>query len=214
VKVHCIPGVAADARFFSKLRIGVLFQVLELPDLPEGATIRDQAEELLKAIDPTEKNVLIGVSMGGMIAQEIANMIAVDRVIIISSWKGPEEMPVALKALRGTHPERVLNPKFIDRILPLLYWQMGAEHEDDRELVRSFALDTPVEKIRMQLNASLNWNGPEKPVDRLVHIHGDNDHLMPIAHIKKPIVVAGGGHIMVYNKADQVSAIIKQHLSE
>ena len=116
MKVHCIPGVAADARFLSRLRIGVPFHVLELPDLPEGATIRDQAEELLQAIDPTEKNVLIGVSMGGMIAQEIANMIAVDRVIIISSWKGPEEMPVALKALRGTHPERVLNPKFIDRI--------------------------------------------------------------------------------------------------
>ena len=125
--------------------------------------------------------------MGGMIAQEIAGLIAIDRVFVISSWKGPQEMPAPLKALRGTHPERVLTRKFIDRILPLLYWEMGTKSDEDRTLVRSFALDTPVEKIKMQLNASLNWNGPKYPVEALVHIHGDNDHLMPIAHIKDPI---------------------------
>ena len=158
--------------------------------------------------------MLIGMSMGGMIVQEMAAITGAELVIIISSWKDADEMPIWIKQLRGTHPERIVSKKFIDRVLPLLYWQMGAESDEDRELIEQFARGTPIEKIKMQMNACLNWNGRELAPARLVHIHGDNDHLMPIGSIKRAIAVKGGGHFMVFNKAPEISELITKEFSK
>jgi pimeloyl-ACP methyl ester carboxylesterase len=211
--IYSIPGVAADPRIFRNLRLPVHeLRHLELPLMEEDDTIRDQAMALRSSISEDVPHMILGMSMGGMIAQELASITSPHRVVIISSWKGPEEMPAPLKTMRGTHPERVLSEKLIDRILPFLFWQMGAESEDDRELIRSFVHTTPVEQIKRQIDASLNWDGPASPVKDLLHIHGDNDHLMPIGEIKDPIPVKEGGHIMVYNKAAEVSRAILDHL--
>jgi pimeloyl-ACP methyl ester carboxylesterase len=215
LKLHLIPGVAADRRIFEKLELpGHEMKVLELPEMTAGSSIRDYVEKLAAGVVKEKPHVLIGMSMGGMIAQELAALTSPALVIIISSWKEPGEMPVSLKALRGTHPERVLTSKLIKRILPLLYWQMGAENDEDRALIDSFVQTMPLDQIKAQLDASLNWNGPSSPFKKLVHIHGDNDHLMPIADIKGAIPVKDGGHMMVFNKAAEISELIKAHLKK
>ncbi len=213
--LYLIPGVAADRRIFEKLDLpGHEPTVLELPQMVEGSTIRDYAKNLAAGIAKEEPHVVIGMSMGGMIAQELAAITGPVLVIIISSWKGPKEMPVSLKAMRGTHPERVVSKKVIDRILPLLYWQMGAENDEDRALVASFVHTMPVDQIKAQLHASLNWNGPPAPIKDLVHIHGDSDHLMPIGDIHGAEPVKEGGHIMAFNKASEVSDLINAQLKK
>jgi pimeloyl-ACP methyl ester carboxylesterase len=210
--IHTVPGVAADPRIFSKLHLsGHQLVHHELPPMQQAAAIADYAKALAKHIG-SDEHVLLGMSMGGMIVQELAALTKPRSVIIISSWKGPHEMPGALKALRGTHPQKVVTPKFLERVKPLLYWQLGAMNDEDRSLIDSFLILMPIEQIKHQLDASLNWNGPFSPVSPLIHIHGDNDHLMPIAHIKEPIVIRDGGHLMIFNKAEEISAIIQQHL--
>ena len=211
--IHTIPGVAADPRIFSKLQIdGHDLVHHSLPEVREGATIGDHAQVIAEKNDRTEPHVLIGMSMGGMIAQELASITHPVLVIIISSWKGPQEMPVPIKALRGTHPERMVTPKFIRRIKPFLYWQLGAGNDEDRSLIDTFIAHTSVDRIKHQLHASLNWDGLQVPPQKILHIHGDSDHLMPIEMIKDPIVVKGGGHIMVFNKAAEISAILSREL--
>jgi pimeloyl-ACP methyl ester carboxylesterase len=212
--IHLIPGVAADRRLFMDLELpGHELRPLELPAMPEGSTMPEYASELAGAVERSVPHVLLGVSMGGMIAQELASRTEPAAVIIISSWKDPDEMPGPLKLLRGTHPERVVTMKFIERVLPMLYWQMGAETDRDRELVHSFVHTMPVEQIKRQLHASLNWEGAGLLKD-LIHIHGDNDHLMPLADINGAIAVKGGGHLMVFNKAAEVSRLVMAHLTE
>ena len=213
MQLYLAPGLASDRRIFSKLDLsGHEVKVLELPDLEFGASIPDHSREMSGAVEKG-RNVLIGMSMGGMIMQEMAAITRPDLVIIISSWKSADEMPIWIKQLRGTHPERIVSKEFIDRVLPFLYWQMGAESDEDRELIDEFARGTPIEKIKMQMNACLNWNGPEKVPLKLIHIHGDNDHLMPIGSIKDAIPVKDGGHFMVFNKADRISEMIRNELS-
>jgi len=41
-----------------------------------------------------------------------------------------------------------------------------------------------------------------------VHIHGDQDRIFPIKNIKPDYVIKGGTHMMVWNRADEISAII------
>ncbi|MBL7964197.1 MAG: alpha/beta hydrolase [Flavobacteriales bacterium] len=204
-KLYGLPGLGADHRLFSRLDLsGFTPTFLDWPVMPKGSALRDYALALSTSIDATVPHALVGVSMGGMVAQELAGITHPEKVIIISSWKGPQEMPPTLKLMRGTHPERLLSKAFMKRTLPFVRWQMGLEGPASMALFDELLHVHTLEQLKVQINACLTWDGPPEPVPHLTHIHGDNDLLMPLAHIDRPVVVKGGGHFMVFDRATEV----------
>ena len=207
--LYLLPGLAADRRLFARMHFpGHTVHYLDHPVMPPRSTLSDYAHAHMHAVDRSRKHALIGVSMGGMIAQELALLTAPHKTVLVSSWKGPQEMPPAIKLLRGTHPERVLTKAFMQRTLPFVKWQMGIEGPEDAALFADLLERYTTEQMKIQLNACLTWNGPSRAPGPLLHIHGDADRLMPLVHIKDPVVIKGGGHFMVYNKAEEVRAAI------
>lgn len=203
--VYLIPGLGADHRLFGKLELpGHTVHHLDWPVMPVGSSLADFARALAPQVDAATPHALVGVSMGGMVAQELAALTGPERVVIISSWKGPEEMPAAIKMLRGTHPERVLTAAFMRRTIPFVRWQMGVERPEDVALFDALLGVHSIDQLKVQIAACLDWKGPAAPVAGLVHIHGDNDRLMPISSVKGAKVVPDGGHFMVFSKAREV----------
>jgi pimeloyl-ACP methyl ester carboxylesterase len=199
---------------FGKLDLpGHTIHYLDWPEMPEGSLLRDYASVLAAKVDTKRPHTLIGVSMGGMVAQELAILSRPERVVIVSSWKGPQEMPPPLKLLRGTHPERILSKVFIQRSLPFMRWQMGVESAESSTLFDGLLMVHTLAQLKVQINACLSWDGPLARAKGLVHIHGDHDRLMPIGYIEQPIVVKGGGHFMVFDRAAEVSERIRTALT-
>jgi pimeloyl-ACP methyl ester carboxylesterase len=212
--VYLIPGLGADRRLFGGLHLpGHHIHYLEWPVMPAGSTLRDYAQALAQQVDAAEPHALVGVSMGGMVAEELAQLTKPKRTVLISSWKGPHEMPPPLRILRGTHPERLLTPTFVRTSLPLMRWQMGAETEADKALFDAFLAATPLEQLRVQIAAVMDWEGPPAPVEGLVHIHGSADRLMPIWFVKDALRVEGGGHFMVSDRAEEVARLVQEALA-
>jgi pimeloyl-ACP methyl ester carboxylesterase len=213
VDLYLIPGLGADKRLFAKLDLGEHdLHFLEWPEMPAGSALVDYARNLAARVDTTKPHVLIGVSMGGMVAQELASLTHPQKVIIVSSWKGPEEMPRSLRLLRGTHPERILTPAVLKQTLPLARWQMGVEQPEEVALFNELITVHSVEQLKAQINACITWNGPSEPVQHLVHIHGDHDRLMPIGHVHDARCIHGGSHFMVFSKAKEVGEEVKAAL--
>ncbi|MFN6177307.1 MAG: alpha/beta fold hydrolase [Flavobacteriales bacterium] len=212
--LYLLPGLGADHRLFGKLDLpGHTIHYLDWPEMPEGSLLRDYASVLAAKVDTKRPHTLIGVSMGGMVAQELAILSRPERVVIVSSWKGPQEMPPPLKLLRGTHPERILSKVFIQRSLPFMRWQMGVESAESSTLFDGLLMVHTLAQLKVQINACLSWDGPLARAKGLVHIHGDHDRLMPIGYIEQPIVVKGGGHFMVFDRAAEVSERIRTALT-
>lgn len=211
--IYLIPGLGADHRLFGRLELpGHEVYCIDWPEMPAGSTLQDFAEAIAGRIDPGVPHVLVGVSMGGMVAQELAAITHPVLVIIISSWKGPQEMPWSLRLLRGTHPESILSQSILKQALPLVRWEMGVEEPEEVALFDRLMALHPVEQLKRQINACLTWNGPAVPVRSITHIHGDRDRLMPISHVKDAVLIKGGSHFMVYNKAQEVGEAVKATL--
>ena len=97
-----MPGMSANPLIFERIKFSeekykIHFLKWIKPVLNES--IEEYSERLLKFID--HKNpILIGVSFGGLIVQEISKLIDVDKVIIISSIKSNTELPLYMKSAK------------------------------------------------------------------------------------------------------------------
>lgn len=211
MKVYLLPGIGCDPRLYDRIDLGGLdVAKLSWPPFPPGCTLATIAHAMRAQVDTDEPHILAGVSMGGMVAQELAALTKPEKVVLISSWTGPGEWSLLARAGSGfqlyrsithftmwaTWPiKRVLGQR--DRVTDRLLWEMACA-----ETAR---------KIRIGTGAILRWKGsPWKgPV---VRIHGDNDSVVPM---RFPVdhVVRGGAHIMVLTRAEEVSRALRASLT-
>lgn len=207
MKVYLLPGIGCDPRLYDRIDLtGLEVVKLSWPDFPPGCTLPSIARELSAAVNSSEPHILAGVSMGGMVAQELAAITKPEKVVLISSWTGPREWSLLARAgsafqlyrsithftMWATWPvKRILGQR--DRATDRLLWEMACA-----ETAR---------KIRIGTGAILRWKGsPWKgPV---VRIHGDNDSVVPM---RFPVdhVIRGGAHIMVLTRAEEVSRALR-----
>ena len=93
-----MPGMAANSKIFDFISLPQNFNIhyleWEIPDINES--LKDYSSRFLNKIKG--KNiVLIGVSFGGIIIQEISKLINPIKIIIISSIKTKNELPLMMQ---------------------------------------------------------------------------------------------------------------------
>ncbi len=102
ITVYLIPGQGSDYRIFNNLDIDSTFKVKHihytLPD--KGMSLPQFAHALATQIDTSEEFILIGVSLGGMLATEMSTFLHPKKVILISSAKSRNELPFRYKFQR------------------------------------------------------------------------------------------------------------------
>lgn len=205
--LYLLPGVGCDARLFSRLDLGGLeVKVLEWPAFPKGCTLAQLAAQMQPQVDASRPHVLAGVSMGGMVAQELALLTQPRKVILISTWTGPQEWPLYVRLAKTMNL-----PKLITDASMRLTWPvkaiLGRRDKTTDRLLFDMAVKQGGAKIRHGVQAVLRWNGANWK-GAVVRVHGDGDHVIPM---RFPVehVVPGGPHIMVLVRAAEVSAILR-----
>lgn len=199
--VYCMPGMAAKPTIFEYIKLPeqefeIHWLEWKIPEKEE--TLDVYVSRILKEIKH-ENPVLIGVSFGGVIVQEMAKRIAVQRVLIISSVKSHHELPRRMQFAKKSGFYKILPTSLAKHVgkvdkLPLSDFikKRVAMYKEYMWFSNSYYLDWAIEKL-------LQWV-QEKPDPDLVHIHGDEDLVFPIKNIKSCIVVKGGTHVMIINR--------------
>ncbi|MBK9597714.1 MAG: alpha/beta hydrolase [Flavobacteriales bacterium] len=201
--VYFLPGVGCDKRLFSRIKLpGHEMVMLEWPPFPKRCRLEELAAEMRSGVDGTKPHMLAGVSLGGMVAQELALLTKPEKVILISTWTGPHEWPRqvhVMKSLGGTC--------LIGRFTMWATWPfkrfLGLRDRISDQLLWDMAKKETAAKIRRGVEAVLRWKGTrwKGPVAR---IHGTNDQAIPM---RFPVdhAVEGGGHVMVLTRAEEIS---------
>jgi pimeloyl-ACP methyl ester carboxylesterase len=195
-----MPGMAASPSIFENIHLPVdrfeMFYLEWLIPLP-GESLKEYCTRLLVHIKH-EQPVLIGVSFGAMIVQEMARLITVRRVIIISSVKSTQEFPRRMWLSRWSGLHKILPTSLVEHSQLLLKYNMGISRKK-LELYHQYLSVKDQVYLDWALDQIINWDRLE-PDPQVIHIHGDSDPVFPIRYIKDCIIVAGGTHIMIVNR--------------
>jgi len=85
MKCYCISGLGADKRAFKHLDINLELIHIEWTKPLKNESISSYSKRLLVQIDTKEPFLLLGLSFGGIIASELAQITSPEKVIHISS---------------------------------------------------------------------------------------------------------------------------------
>lgn len=148
-------------------------------------------------------DILIGVSMGGIIAGAIAQRVPPQRLFLISSCTDISQLSPLIAALSSIGP---VTPFEGARLLPR---GLVPAH---RKLALAMFEDQDMAFVRWACGAVMGWTGvPRLP--GTVTIHGSADRVFPIRrqpHVD--VTIQGGGHLMVMDRATEVALAISAYL--
>lgn len=209
--VYLLPGLGTDRRLFSRLDLeGLPVHHLEWPDYKRGCTLADVALQLRDQVDADRPHILAGVSMGGMVAQELAALTTPKRVVLISSWTGPHEWPWSTRLGARLQVQRVITEITMRGTWPLKQFLVGKGDKEIDRLLFEMACAEGAHKVRYGLNAIFRWKGsPWK--GPLTRIHGETDRVTPL---RFPVdhKIPNGNHSMVIHKAEEVGQAFREVL--
>ena len=92
-----------------------------------------------------------------------------------------------------------------------MHWLFGAKTEEEKRMLDAILKDSDPDFQKWAVDKIVNWENTAVPVNCL-QIHGDKDRLIPIQYVDYTIRVKGGGHLMVWNKAAELSYPIRNFL--
>lgn len=211
MKIYLIPGLGADKRLFNNLSINrgdVHYIEWLVPH--DNEDMSAYAKRLSIDIKPYEENILIGVSAGAILSLEIAKLLPVKHVIVISSIKTDDEMPEWMKWVGRSKLNRFFSFKFYAHLKPFYKMFLGHTKQDSELFYDMYKSSSPI-RNKWLVDNIINWKNAENKVS-VTHIHGDKDILFPISKIKNPITINGGTHVMVYEKGADVSIEVNKVL--
>jgi len=207
--MYCISGLGADERAFERLNVnGCSLCYLEWIAPKPNENLTSYAGRMLSQI-AEEDPVILGLSFGGIIAIEIAKQIAVKKLILVSSVKTYNEIPRWMR-IAGTLSLHKLIPIRSNRITEKADdRRMGIETAEEKNFVDSYRKKADPKYVDWAVDQILNWKNFWVP-DNAFHIHGEKDRMFPLRNIQPTHVIKNGTHIMILNKADEVSACIEE----
>ena len=201
IPVYFMPGMAASSGIFKNIELDKERFEMHLLEwfVPEyGITFAAYAAQMCMQIKH-ERPVLIGVSLGGMLVQEMAKLIETKKVIIISSVKQKSELPKRLIFAKYTKIHKLLPTGLVNNVELLVKYAFGVPIKNRLKLYEQYLAVRDKYYIDWCIDKIVHWNQSSYDPN-LIHIHGDNDVVFPIQYIKDCHIVPKGTHTMIIHR--------------
>ena len=213
--IYFMPGLAAGPEIFHNLTLDKeLYEFHYLTWKKPLALEESIANYAMRMTDEIKHDnpVLIGVSFGGIIVQEMSKFIDVKKIIIISSVKSTNELPTRFKIASVSKIYKLFPTQIVTNFENYAKYFVGKSLEKKAKIYKKYLSVRGKTYIKWSIHSVINWR-QEKPSEGIVHIHGSDDYVFPVKNIKNFIEIKDGNHSMIILKAKQISKIIHQSLT-
>lgn len=212
--VYLFHGQGSDYRIFSKLELDSnLYDTVFIcyPKMEKKILLEDYAMKIISQIDTTKNYSFIGVSFGGMIVSELTSILKPKKSIIISSAQNKNEIPGRYKFLEVIP---------IHKIVPAFMYKGGAriaqpifepDRKNEKEIFKAMLKDKEAYFFKGVTKMMISWENYEFNLN-IIHIHGENDHTLPIKKVNANYIIKNGSHMMMLTRPKEINELINSIL--
>lgn len=211
--LYFFPGLGASPKIFEFISLPEEQYELHFLEWKMPLSINENIEEYAARMcrDVTESEpILIGVSFGGIMVQEMSKLIAAKKVIIISSIKSHHELPTTLRIIRDTKAYKLFPTKIVENLESYAKYFLGDYLKKRAELYKMYLSVRDADYMQWAIYNVLHWK-QEKEIKNITHIHGLDDNVFPVKHIDDFIPIEKATHTMILTKAKTISSLIEKH---
>ncbi len=207
MKIYCFSGLGADERVFGFLKLNLSYELIPVRWIKpiEGEVLEEYSKRIFKNIQTTKSFGILGISFGGVVAQEVSKLVKPKFTLLISSINSPIQIPFLLK----------VTPSFVLRIVPasllkppswIANYMFSAKN---KKVLQKILLDTDPHFVKWALIAFKNWK-PKGINLNCFFISGLKDRIFKPTN--EGVKIQNGGHFMVVDLANEVSEEINYFL--
>jgi hypothetical protein len=210
IHIYFVPGLAASPEIFEFLHFPEDKFELHFLEWLIPLSAHEPIESYAKRMSDLvleENPVLIGVSFGGIMVQEMSKHLQPKKTIIISSVKSSDELSKALKFIQKLKIYKLFPSKAIENIEIFSFFAFGNTSKTRLILYKKYFSVRDRKYLNWSIYNVLHWN-QTKPIENILHIHGTADAIFSFKYINGCIPVENGTHIMLINRAKTISKII------
>lgn len=196
IPVYCMPGMAASSRIFQYIEWPEEYEVHLLDwdePLPKESFAAYAARTAQQITAPNP--ILVGVSLGGVLVQQIATLLPTYRgVVLISSIKSAEELPRWMRWSKWLRLHHLLP---LEWLASFEFWKHTKRYK--KLYSKYIGLASP-HYLAWCARELLDWQFPVIPLEKCIHIQGDKDIVFPEKNIRDCIRIHNGTHIMILSR--------------
>ena len=201
--LYLMPGMAASPRIFEFINLSEFFEVVCLSwIIPEDEeSIADYAKRMCLRIQHKDP-ILLGVSFGGILVQEMAKHISCDMVVVVSSVKSYKELPLSMILSKKTNAHKLLPTQWVKNLESLAFFVFGSSIDRKVGLYQKYLSERDPKYLKWAIHTLVNWE-QEVFDPEVIHIHGEKDTMFPFNNIiKTPYLhlLPDGTHAMILAK--------------
>jgi pimeloyl-ACP methyl ester carboxylesterase len=201
--------MGADYRAFSRITLPMGYNTLYIHWIPahKKEKLADYALRLASQIDTSTPFILVGLSMGGMMAAEIAKKFPPVCTILIRSIPVATQLPPYYRWAGRLHAPNLVSPSLLKvlkaaaRFKQALTWRPSPASQLTCDMLQ----EADNGFLRWSMMAVLEWSN-SLPPHPLHHIHGTKDRILPIRFTHPTQVVPKAGHTLVMSHPNPVPA--------
>lgn len=215
-RILFIPSFGTDSSLYNDIKLSEANQAsaifLDWPAINDAKGLKDYARTFISQFKITKEDILVGTSLGGIVAIEINKILVVKKIIIVSSIKTHSEKPKLFKFMEISRTYKLFVPSVLkiglDLIVPL-YGKNISRYLWFRKVFKK----SDNKFMKWGLKQIVCWKNKEVATN-LVQIHGSKDPLFPLKYARNPhYIIEGGTHAMVRLKGEELSKVIDQEIS-
>ncbi|WCO00631.1 alpha/beta hydrolase [Psychroserpens ponticola] len=201
IHVYFMPGMAANPTIFEHIKLSEdQFQMhwLEWMIPNKKESLESYAKRMIAKIEH-DNIVLLGVSFGGILVQEMSKHMKLRKLFVVSSVKSKHELPKRMKLMKITKAYKILPTQLVSNIDFLAKYAFGETVTKRVELYKKYLSVSDKHYLDWAIENVIEWN-QDQPNAAAIYIHGEKDSIFPHSCIGNCLVVKGGTHIMIINK--------------
>lgn len=144
--------------------------------------------------------ILLGVSFGGVLVQEMSKYLPGCQVVIVSSIKSKDELPLSMKMAKKTNAHKLLPMQWINNLDNLSLFVFGEGIQRRLALYQKYLSERNPDYLSWAIDSLVNWDKTEVSKN-IIHIHGEKDTVFPIKNLLHPFMKIKGGHAAIITQA-------------